>query len=212
MATQFRMQRDVAAFLQRLSGDGLTLGFVEGDVCQQPREHQRNQKLHWQAVLLHQECFAQGEGGDVPHGFKRQKNRKSKPLTPECQTCQASERILQVQLVWEGWESTSLNHCQMLFQQCCSTCVRSFMLMLSTQRALAERQRWKKICADALPFKSINCATGQYTCGQLANDREKRLRHVVGFFVPVRRQATIMRRWSANLRGASIRFVLCFIL
>ena len=46
--------------------------------------------------LFHQECFAQLQGGDVPILYEAclqetKKKRKSEPLTPECQACQANE-------------------------------------------------------------------------------------------------------------------------
>ena len=45
---------------------------------------------------FHQECFAQLQGGDVPILYedmatRDKKEKKSEPLTPECQTFQASE-------------------------------------------------------------------------------------------------------------------------
>ena len=53
-----------------------------------------------QVALFHRECFAQLQGGDEPILYEAwlqetKKTRKNEPLTPECQTCQASERILQ---------------------------------------------------------------------------------------------------------------------
>ena len=45
---------------------------------------------------FHHECFAQLQGGDVPILYegmatRDKKEKKSEPLTPECQTFQASE-------------------------------------------------------------------------------------------------------------------------
>ena len=49
-----------------------------------------------QAAPFHQECFAKLQGGDVPILYEAwlqetKKKGKIEPLTPECQTCQASE-------------------------------------------------------------------------------------------------------------------------
>ena len=90
-----------------------------------------------QAALFHQECLCPIARRRLDGAYfvwsmatRDKKEKKSEPLTPECQTCQASEDTASSSLE-EGWESkfASLDHGQMLFRQCCWTCVPSSMLV-----------------------------------------------------------------------------------